>query len=788
MTSIMENKTVLSNEDLASQREDKIVEQLFNGKNVFLSGPGGCLSPTTLVMKADGSLIEARNVKVGDLLMGDDSSPRTVLLLASGIDQMFEIRPKRGPSFICNSTHILTLMRPRHLLEYKEEMFESEDKHTTNISDISFDISLEDFMDMPKDLQKSICMYRVPVNFKKVEVPLDPYILGYWLGNNENSCITSLDKEVIDYFNKCLVNPNIVNNVKYTHERCHYCMINTLEEKQDKFFHKLEKLDLMSNKHIPDIYLYNEKSVRLKLLAGLIDSQGLVYSNSNVEIIQKSKNLSDGIVYLCRSLGYDCENVERNDYYICRFFGEFVNEIPTLIPRKKLYHCPIYKRSNILEFTIIPKGIGPYNGFILDGNQRHLLGDFTVTHNTGKSFSLKNIFHKLTDRGLTVYKTGSTGVSAESIGGMTLHSWAGVMLGDKSAETYFISLKGRNRQAWTRWKKTSVLILDEVSMTGGKFFQMLSDLGKLIRGNNNPFGGLTLLICGDVCQLPPVNDMYFFQSDAYNEMKFEIVRLSHPWRFQKDIDFFFMLSRIRTGSYNSEDILKLEARRVAYYKDIYKKIYKNGEIKPTRMFSKKIDVAEMNNKELNNLPGVEYQYICTDTLKKKSKGGSSSNNLKEISAFQDLMSKTVPSEISLKKDAQVMLTWNLDVDNGLCNGSRGVVIECLDDSVLVRFKNGIEQFINPNVWTIETDDEIFSRSQIPLILAWSTTIHKAQSATLDCVVVDLGTSIFSDNMAYVALSRCRSLEGIYLINLIPEKIKCDPIALDFERTITNVVE
>jgi ATP-dependent DNA helicase PIF1 len=397
---------------------------------------------------------------------------------------------------------------------------------------------------------------------------------------------------------------------------------------------------------------------------------------------------------------------------------------------------------------------------------------------TGKSYCLKNVYLRLMERGLNVYKAGSTGVAAESIGGMTLHSWAGVQLGDKDAETYYITIQGRNRKAWLRWKQTSILIIDEISMTGGKFFQMLSDLGKRIRGRNLPFGGITLLICGDVCQLPPVKDSYFFQTDVYHDFNFSVIRLTHPWRFQKDIDFFYLLSRVRVGEQTPKDIQKLEERKVAYYKDIYNRKYKPGEIRPTRMFSKKIDVAEMNRKELDALPDDEYLYVCSDSLEKKTKTSTA-----VISHFQDLMNKNVPPEVAMKKNAQVMLTWNLDVERGLCNGSRGVVLECLDDCVLVKFKNGVEQFINPNVWTMETEDEIFTRAQLPLILAWCNTIHRCQSATLDCIVIDLGTSIFSDNMAYVALSRCRSLDGIYLVNLIPEKIKCDPAALEFEREL-----
>ena len=411
----------------------------------------------------------------------------------------------------------------------------------------------------------------------------------------------------------------------------------------------------------------------------------------------------------------------------------------------------------------------------------HLLNNnnvfITGSGGTGKSYLLKNLYTALKDKGINVHKTGSTGVAAENINGMTLHSWAGVQLGDKEASTYHITIRTRNRKAWKRWTETQILFIDEISMIGGKLFTMLNKLGQLIRGNSKPFGGITLLLCGDFCQLPPVRDEYLFKSPVFESLDLKYIKLRHPWRYQTDIEFFHLLSRARLGELTREDIAKLTERKTAYLKEVHGRVYKEDEIKPTILYSKKIDVWEMNMKELDLLPHDEYKYVATDHLQRKSKSSTANPE-----TFQDLMDKNVPPELSLKKGAQVMLTWNLDVEQGLCNGSRGVVLECLDEYVMVKFKN-CEMAITPNVWTIEDEDNIFTRAQVPLALAWSCTIHKSQSASLDSVVVDLGTSIFSNNMAYVALSRCRCLSGIYLINLIPRKIVCDPDAKEFELSI-----
>lgn len=394
----------------------------------------------------------------------------------------------------------------------------------------------------------------------------------------------------------------------------------------------------------------------------------------------------------------------------------------------------------------------------------------TGSGGTGKSYLIKYIFDILKSRGQKIYKTGSTGVASENIGGVTINSWAGVQLGDKSANYYHLKLSESKRKQWI---EANFLIIDEISMVGAKLFQLISDLGMIIKRNRKPFGGIGILICGDVCQLPPVNDDYFFKSKAYQDLKFKTVRLTHPWRFQKDIDFFHLLSRVRIGKQTEDDIKLLQNRVSVYNKEMKNKIFEEGDIKPTQMFSKKVDVNNINLQELKNLKEVEHHYQSDDNLIKKD--GSNAT----IKSFQETIENSVPSLLKLKVGAQVMLTWNIDVENGLCNGSRGVVLECLDNRILVKFKNG-EHFISPNVWKIETDDEIFTRMQFPLILAWATTIHKSQSATLDYVIIDIGSNIFCDNMAYVALSRCRSLDSIYIIKFDPSKIKCDQTAYEFD--------
>jgi ATP-dependent DNA helicase PIF1 len=315
---------------------------------------------------------------------------------------------------------------------------------------------------------------------------------------------------------------------------------------------------------------------------------------------------------------------------------------------------------------------------------------------TGKSYLLQRISTLLKEMGIVVAKTGSTGVAAENIGGMTIHSWAHVFMGDKPASYYFMSIQSKSH-ILKRWTKTDYLIIDEISMMGCKFFELLNQLGKLIRRNNEAVGGLKLIICGDVCQLPPIKDTYFFLSPEYKTMNFQMVRLSKPWRYQKDIEYFYLLSRARLGENTQIDINALEQRKTAYYKEIHRHQFEEGQIKPTRLYARRMDVNEMNLKELQTLPYDEYRYVATDRLHRKTKTSN-----EDPAVYQAMMDKNVVTSLSLKKDAQVMLTSNLDVEHGLCNGSRGVILECTDEYVKVRFKSG-DVDIFPHIWTIEDE-------------------------------------------------------------------------------------
>lgn len=285
------------------------------------------------------------------------------------------------------------------------------------------------------------------------------------------------------------------------------------------------------------------------------------------------------------------------------------------------------------------------------------------------------------------------------------------------------------------------------------------------------------------CQLPPVKGDFAFESKLWDEMKFFNFRMTHPYRFP-DPAHFEMLGRIRVGQMTPDDISKLRSRVLAY--ESYRKKIVKGElvemIKPTRIFSLKQDVEGINQQELQALEGDAFMFEATDTvIPKPDSNGKVHHREEDIRQdYVDFMDAIASPECLFKVGAQVMLTKNLSVEEGLVNGSRGVIEELHEERIVVMFKSGIRVDIVPYKYEYEDEKAVCVRAQFPLILAYALTVHKSMGATLDYVVADCGTSVFAPGQGYVLLSRVRTLEGLLLTNFMPELIKPHPKALKFE--------
>lgn len=398
----------------------------YKGMLLFHSvGTGKCHAKNTPILMYDGSIKMVQDVKVGDLLMGDDSTPRKVLSLAQDKDEMYDIVPTKGDKYTVNSEHILCL-RPTRLgvkhikqqtnLPYcapyisidtgktQAKSFATQKEANAFLDGIHshenvLEITVKDYLQLSKSSQKNLKGYRVGVEFSNKHVDFDPYIIGYWLGDGSkrDPVISTADREVIDYFNKVLPHYNLQLN----HQSNYDYRISADAENKSRFkkganamLNVLRSNNLINNKHIPNLYKCNSRKVRLELLAGLIDSDGHADRSKVYDIVQKSKKLANDIVYLCRSLGFaaymnECKKScmykgekKEGTYYRITISGDGLDQVPVKIPRKKLMPREINKDALVTGITVKHVGRGTYYGFTLDGNNRYLLGDFTVTHNT----------------------------------------------------------------------------------------------------------------------------------------------------------------------------------------------------------------------------------------------------------------------------------------------------------------------------------------------------------------------------------------------------------------------
>lgn len=359
--------------------------------------------------------------------------------------------------------------------------------------------------------------------------------------------------------------------------------------------------------------------------------------------------------------------------------------------------------------------------------------------------------------------TSTTGISALLIGGRTIHSFAGIglALGDKN---FLLGKVMCRKKSVDKWKRVQVLIIDEISMMSPDLFDKLEYIARMVRQDNQPFGGIQLILSGDFCQLPCVDSNKFcFESETWDKCVQKSFYLTEVIR-QTDKEFQEILNQVRLGTVSKESKMILNSR-------VGVELIHESGIKPTKLYSTNASVKDINDTELENLNDTnKYEYnISIDIQTKGDVGEMTERFLKSCQAEEKLV---------LCKNAQVMLIFNLDPDRGLVNGSRGIIIDFVLDIPKVRFLNGVEELIGFNTWDMEDENgRVFiSGTQIPLKLAWAITIHKCQGSTLDYAEID-PCKIFEYGQLYVALSRVKSLEGLTITKKIDySRIKCHPTA------------
>ena len=471
---------------------------------------------------------------------------------------------------------------------------------------------------------------------------------------------------------------------------------------------------------------------------------------------------------------------------------------------------------------------------------------YTGSAGTGKSVILHRIVSKL--GGIygreTIAVCASTGLAASTIGGVTLHKWAGVGLGRGSANT-LANRVSKRRDLQNVYRNTKILIIDEVSMIDGEFLNKIEYIARYVRKSDRPFGGIQVVLTGDFFQLPPVQkkddqqlSIFCFESEMWKRCIDKTILLTKVFR-QQDDELVKILNCIRFGEIKQDMAKTLSAlsRNIAYDDGIF----------PTELYATRREVELSNARQLNSLPGTERRYEAEDVATPEQR---------------NLLDSSVMAErtLVLKENAQVMMLKNKpEVD--LVNGSLGKVLfftttkimlkmnqlfKKLDDDAIIDMRLVSDVICNPlkrnsdefirelkarplsrsanlhelvNLATNERDmhsiypyvrwslgknkyyhelvipDKFpvdlpgdktgLERTQLPIMLCWALSIHKAQGQTIQRLRVDL-KNIFEAGQVYVALSRAVSMDNLQVLNFKPSRIRSNDKVKGFYTTLETI--
>lgn len=397
---------------------------------------------------------------------------------------------------------------------------------------------------------------------------------------------------------------------------------------------------------------------------------------------------------------------------------------------------------------------------------------------TGKSLLLKTIskYIKKSHPKKVIAITSTTGVSAFNISGVTIHSFAGI--GTGSHDTNILINRIFRNGSMERLIKLDILVIDEISMLSAELFEKLNIIFQSVRRNNKFFGGVQLIFTGDFLQLIAIfnknleiykdlDTRLIVESDIFNEIftPLNTVVLKENFRQKNDQKFINILNNIREGVHTKEDIKVLNTRKILPEKNN----------KSVFLVSSNRKASEINSFNLNKIKSKSYFY------KAIYKTDGEDVNLCEIlkKDLEKQFKERGVDELELKKNTRVMLTKNINTEIGLVNGAIGFIDSIRDSGIIyVKFDNGILAPIEKELQVLEVNSCKATAFQVPLMLAFAITIHRSQSLSLDSAILDL-SDCFCDHQVYVALSRVRSLDGIYLLSFNPKKIKVNLIMKKF---------
>jgi tetratricopeptide (TPR) repeat protein len=385
-----------------------------------------------------------------------------------------------------------------------------------------------------------------------------------------------------------------------------------------------------------------------------------------------------------------------------------------------------------------------------------------------------------------------TGIAAVNVGGQTIHSFfklplKPLMPDDPDFAIHVLRKRMKYSSSHAKLiQKLELVIIDEISMVRADIIDFIDKILRVYSGNmRQPFGGKQMLFVGDVFQLEPVvtgdtrdiigrfyTNPYFFNARVFNEFSLVPIELQKVYR-QNEEELISMLDRIRVGNPLPSDINTLNARVVLDNSQA------TNTKEMTMVIATRRDMVDnINETHLNQLKTKAHTY----------RG--------KIEGDFPLSSLPTDMELTLKDGAQVVFIKN-DIEKRWVNGTIGVIDHCTNDKVMVKTEDGELHTVMPEKWgnvkyvynekKKNIDEiELGSFTQYPLKLAWALTIHKSQGLTFNSVVIDIGRGAFAGGQTYVALSRCRSLQGITMRSTVnPRDIYVNPAIVNFSRTFNN---
>ena len=379
---------------------------------------------------------------------------------------------------------------------------------------------------------------------------------------------------------------------------------------------------------------------------------------------------------------------------------------------------------------------------------------------SGKTYLLNQYINFLKSKSVPVGVTASTGIAATHMNGVTIHSWSGLGIKDKLSSLDVESLLEKSYLK-KRFKYAQVLIIDEISMLHSFQLDAIDIICRAFKHNDEPFGGMQIVLCGDFFQLPPINRSgektnFAYKSGIWKNMDLNICYLEEQYRQTEEDSLLKVLNEIRDNEVGEQTWDLLKSRQQ----------YEEFKFTPTKLYTHNHDVDSLNFKELSKIDSRPSIYRMKDTGTKKLV-----ESLKKSCLAHE--------ELHLKKGAVVMFIKN-NFEKGFVNGTLGTIVDFNRGLPVVETYAGKEILVENESWHIEEEGKQKAKiTQIPLRLAWAITIHKSQGMSLDMAEIDLSKS-FVAGMGYVALSRIRSLDGLYLKGINNTALQVNDEILEFD--------